>query len=568
MAFTYENEGFGTSNQPFQSRGISPKTKIVSGFTPATLSDNQKPLFEELEHIVHTSSIHGQPVLSVDSERAVYSQDTASWKPSYSNSKLLYREVFTGLGHGIARLFCLRLNTLGCSTGEQTALDNISEQIFQFQDLSAFEPSRLRILQPTLGDLEVQQWFDIWIAHHPLSFILSKALLLDRYRKGSCDGDLLAIILAEASLFLDSEDIRDVDAVFEAARTNLLPRMTTSISLSTAQVLVLLGWHDFCTDRPRQGYRYLELARKIVLRRLRSPSQGLPGEQFLDGIDVRSIETELAQNIYWFTFSISLWLSLQLSTPAIPTITPPSTVPLPVSDPSQSAVHRLDSSFGNVASLVAQTTSIRELWSLAHLAATVAPIFKHLLLHHHHASASASLPPHANIHSILAPLHHSNIPSQTQHTTNPSLTTTHLAHQLLAIHIAFLRPSTDDDDNNNNTQQQRPPSAHIVRATSILHSIEAFLASAQTLQRQQAAAQQNWLGDGGDGDGQTARWLALGLDTCGRALVVLGRDGDGDGRSEVLGAFARRLLEVGEMRAMRGWLGLGGVRKRLGEVGG
>ncbi|KKY18579.1 putative protein kinase subdomain-containing protein [Diplodia seriata] len=250
----------------------------------------------------------------------------------------------------------------------------------------------------------------------------------------------------------------------------------------------------------------------------------MPGEQFIDGIDVRSIETELARNIHWFTFSISLWFSLQLSTPDIPTITPPSTVPIPVSDPSQSAVHRLDSSFGNVASLVAQTASIRELWSLAHLAATIAPIFIKLHLyhhHHHHAPDKAASPSpspllHANIPSILATLRRSSVPGQAeaQHITNPSLTVTHLAHQLLAIHIAFLRSgtrSTDDDD----TQQQR--------AIEVLHSIEAFLAAAQTLQRQEAVCLQNLFDGDGDADGKTARWLAWGLDTgVGGFVVVCG----------------------------------------------
>ncbi|EKG15624.1 hypothetical protein MPH_07059 [Macrophomina phaseolina MS6] len=483
-------EAFSGGSQPTEPLTNHPRTEMFNGYaspgpslstvdSPSAASGGMRFLYEELETVSLRLLCSGRTVVSADIEQSSYWHGAAIREPAHTGLKLPYRDVFAG-------------------------------------------PRAPTIPPQSFTDLEVQQLIELWFAHHPLAFILSKSLLLHSYRNGTQDFELLALVLADASDFLGREDINTSQAMFEAARARVLER--PAISLSAMQALVLLGWHDFCLYQPRQGYIYLELARMIAAQRLNVSSQASPTAHHINGADIGDVEIDLTQRIYWFTTSFILWLSLHQSSPDLDILSALDVAPLPPNDPSFSAVYALDEGVGNIASLVAQKTAIRELWSLAHLTSTILPLFK---LHlggttqsspHKQSTPywSPPLAPQALDHPIpsgqtaraLLCAAFTRLPVQLDH-SNPAQTFTHSALHLLAITSAFPSP-----------QQQKQTDDRIVRAVpvaEVLRSIQAFLAATKTLARQ--AALQDLL----DHDIRTA---PLWLESQQRAKLFLSRQDD------------------------------------------
>ncbi|KAF4539957.1 hypothetical protein BFW01_g10632 [Lasiodiplodia theobromae] len=582
---------YGGARQPNKPFYNPPRTEILSGYaspgpslastaaTPSETSGGQRQLVDELEHVAHRLFVQTHVIPAAELQRSGYWHGAATRDPPPTGLKLPYRDVFNGLAQSIVELFLIRFNSLGCSPREQTTLTDLSKLFFQQQPLPSFSIFASPIPPQSFADRKVQQLIEVWFAHHPLSFVLSKTLLLQSYRNGTHDSELLALVLAEASFLVGHQDVSSAEAFVEAARARVLER--PALSLSTTQALVLLGWHDFCLNLPRQGYCYLEFARMVAAQCLSESRQASPGDNHMNGVNLQTVETELFQRIYWLTSSVALWVSLQQSCPDFDVLSPLDTASLPPADLSTSTVYSLDETSGNIASLVAQKTGVRELWSLAHLTSTIAPIFKLCLLQRRHGSSDTAaqqqpywtaptpppMPPRPlltsqPIHSLLADAR-SRLPAQLDH-SNPSQTFTCSAYQLLAIHAAFFSPPpsptptmTPMDDG----QLQQGGGGKGVNAGEVLHSIQTFLAATQTLQRQ--AALQDLFG-GRDHDVRTAPWVVLGLDTCGRAVARL-RQGGAAAHTAVQEA-AEHLWDASGHQKLRSEPGLRIVRERLARL--
>lgn len=559
----YVMEAVSGGRQPSKPRVHQARTENLSGYaspgpslpstvdSPSTASGGMRLLSEELETVSLRLFIPGHTVLSADIERSSYWHGAATRPPVHAGPKLPYRDVFVGLAQSIVELFQLRFNSLGCSPREQSGLADLSRLFFQHQGPLSFGTRAPPFPQQSFTDLRVQQLIEVWFSHHPLSFILSRNLLLHSYRNGTHDHELLALVLADASLFLGNEDMNVSHAMFEAARARVLER--PAVSLSTIQALVLLGWHDFCLYRPQQGYCYLELARMIAAQRLTSP-QSSPTEHHINNIDIHTVETELSQRTYWFTTAFSLWLSLHQASPDPDTLSPLDVAPLPPPDLSSSAVYALDGDSGSIAAVVAQKNAAHELWSFAHLTATIAPLFKlHLSTAPPQQQTPYWSPPLAPrpIDSVSAARTMlsaalARLPAQLDHSI-PAQTFTHSAFHLLAVTVSF--PSKHGDG--------------MVPVGDVLRSVQTFLAATRTLARQ--AAMQDLL----DHDLRTAPWVVLGLDVCGRALVRvrrgLGQQGQGKA-AVVVEEMAKRLWEVSGERRLDNESGVRGMRERLGRL--
>ncbi|KAJ4265554.1 hypothetical protein NW762_004845 [Fusarium torreyae] len=240
------------------------------------------------------------------------------------------------------------------------------------------------------------QLIDVWFSAHPLTFLLSKTLLLREVREDTCDEILMAVMLADASFVL-GEDLAiargqellrwakaqlqmrpcyhpsdDNDTVHSAVPTRVYKGVTT------AQTLVLLAWNALSSHEFRHAVCYIEVASKLVteIRNCMAKDVSPPSSSRINGVDVLDVEKEIVTNIWWTTFSLNLWASIQAG--ALPETTPSTFTleSLPVTE-TMSVSIQLDLVSENFNTLQKQKINIREMWPLANIASTVAYLFSH-----------------------------------------------------------------------------------------------------------------------------------------------------------------------------------------------
>jgi hypothetical protein len=252
-----------------------------------------------------------------------------------------------------------------------------------------------------LGQRQQTQLIDVWYSTHPLSFTVSKTLLLRELRDGTHDDVLLAVILGEASIRvgnqtrgrillrwaatqLRSRPIRGIQltqngtvsaddsaAVFSGISTRIFH------DIATTQALVLLGWHALTSSQMRRAICYIGLAGALVtdLKEQISTTADPKASSRINGIDVFEVEKELIDHIYWTTYAICLWAFVQTGNqqfaPPLPAAQPSIFAP---SSEDTSVVIRLDKISDNFNTLHTQKAAIRETWPLAHIASVVAYI--------------------------------------------------------------------------------------------------------------------------------------------------------------------------------------------------
>ncbi|EQB50778.1 hypothetical protein CGLO_09741 [Colletotrichum gloeosporioides Cg-14] len=242
------------------------------------------------------------------------------------------------------------------------------------------------------GTRQIGQLVDVWYSIHPLSFLVSKTLLLRALRDSTHDEILLAVILADASMSLGDEvAVGKAHTLLSWAASQLhnrpvptaatqpgLPGDGVSLpSLSTAQALMLLGWNALCQKKPRRATCYIDLAGRIAseIKERISIFGGSLVTSRINGIDVCEVEKEIAAYLYWTTYALNLWISLQTRN-SFSQLQPTSaaSILLPA-DESSSALMRLDEISDNFSTLQKQKEMIKDLWPLAHIASTAAYIF-------------------------------------------------------------------------------------------------------------------------------------------------------------------------------------------------
>ncbi|PHH63849.1 hypothetical protein CDD81_5406 [Ophiocordyceps australis] len=172
-----------------------------------------------------------------------------------------------------------------------------------------------------------------------------------------------------------------------APATCILSRTPTGVAtrvfggISTAQALVLLGWSALSAGQLRRGLCFVRLAGRIaqeIKEHMTLSAHGpLSASSRINGVDVLDVEKEVVAYLYWTTFSLGLWASLQLggrgnsATQLLAKAT--AAVSLPLTD-AESTMIKLDLVSDNFSTLQWQKAAIRDMWPLAHIASTVAYI--------------------------------------------------------------------------------------------------------------------------------------------------------------------------------------------------
>ncbi|KAH0426500.1 protein kinase subdomain-containing protein [Colletotrichum camelliae] len=325
-------------------------------------------------------------------------QRNTSCQGENSNSKSFQRDpkytsILQFLAHDLVSLVVDKVGSLG-----STFLEHGGGRFYASALASDITPTMFNATLPgpsplvEYGTRQIGQLVDVWYSVHPLSFLVSKTLLLRALRDSTHDEILLAVILADASMSLGDEvgvakahtllswaasQLRDRPVPTAATQPGMSGDGISLPSLSTAQTLMLLGWNALCQKQIRRATCYIDLAGRIAneIKERISTSGGSLVTSRINGIDVCEVEKEIAAYLYWTTYALNLWISLQtrnLVSQLRPTSA--SSILLPA-DESSSALMRLDEISDNFSTLQKQKEMIKDIWPLAHIASTAAYIF-------------------------------------------------------------------------------------------------------------------------------------------------------------------------------------------------
>ncbi|KAH7164614.1 hypothetical protein DER46DRAFT_626466 [Fusarium sp. MPI-SDFR-AT-0072] len=238
------------------------------------------------------------------------------------------------------------------------------------------------------------QLIDVWFSAHPLTFLVSKTLLLREIREDTCDEILMAVMLADASFVVGEDSTvarghellqwaktqlqmrpcyhpsEDNDAVYSGVPTRVYKGVTT------AQTLVLLAWNALSSHEFRRAICYIEVASKLVteIKDCMSKDASQPNSSRINGVDVLDVEKEVVSNLWWTTYSLHIWTSIQAG--VLPKTTPSTfdLESLPVTSTSSVTI-QLDLVSENFNTLQKQKGNIREMRPLAQVVSTVAYLF-------------------------------------------------------------------------------------------------------------------------------------------------------------------------------------------------
>ncbi|KAF4972892.1 hypothetical protein FZEAL_9496 [Fusarium zealandicum] len=289
-----------------------------------------------------------------------------------------------------------RFGSLGCSHNEGN-----SGYCFRSGLASDNAPVMFDSISPAgnplsgYGQRQRNQLIDVWYSVHPLSFLISKTLLLREVRDGTCDEILLAVMLAEATFVLgNAATIRGHELLqWAKSQLEIRPRHQHSSEdsihsgiptrvykgITTAQSLVLLAWNALSSHEFRRAACYIDLASRMAteIRERMLSEASPPNSSRINGVDVLGVETEIATYLWWTTFSLNLWMYIQTEgcLPE-PTTTAFSLDSLPETE-ALSVLIELDLVSENFSTIQKQKSSMREVWPLAHISSTVACLFSH-----------------------------------------------------------------------------------------------------------------------------------------------------------------------------------------------
>ena len=290
-----------------------------------------------------------------------------------------YEQLLCTMTQELVEMLSTRFGSLGCYR-----LDDASARFYAISLANDETPTMFQSTTTEKPDPLVDfdshrtvQMIEVWFSIHPLSNIISKTLFLEKYRSNTHDSSLLAVMLADASYMHEKEATGVTkETLFRWAAAQLRDRPAHDCDLSSVQLLMLLGWHELCLAQARRATCYLGYAGRMISR-LQTNLIEAPetGRSQINGIDVAEVEAELVRNIYWLTFSITLWSFMQIDRPypqLLPDMLPTEFPPV---DESSSAVVKLEIVSDNVSTLAKQSRMIQELWPLSHVASTTAHIY-------------------------------------------------------------------------------------------------------------------------------------------------------------------------------------------------
>lgn len=290
-----------------------------------------------------------------------------------------YEQLLCTMTQELVEMLSIRFGYLGCYRLDDASSRFYAISLANDETPAMFESTTTERPDP-LVDFDSHrtiQMIEVWFSVHPLSNIISKTLFLEKYRSNTHDHGLLAVMLADASYMHEKEATGATkETLFRWAAMQLRNRPAHDCGLSSVQVLMLLGWHELCLAQARRATCYLGYAGRMISRLQKNLIEAPEtGRSQINGIDVAEVEAELVRNIYWLTFSITLWSFMQIDRPypqLLPGMLPTEFPPV---DESSSAVIKLEVVSDNVSTLAKQSRMIQELWPLSHVASTTAHIY-------------------------------------------------------------------------------------------------------------------------------------------------------------------------------------------------
>lgn len=309
--------------------------------------------------------------------------------------------ILSLLTYDLVGLSTNQYGSLGCSHVEEGGAAFFLSGMDSDETPAMFDNTPPATINPVTeyGQRQQTQLIDVWYSSHPLSFIVSKTLLLRELRDGTHDEVLLAVIMAEANFTIggDTANTRG-RALLQYAQSQLRhrPLRTTRNSgvatdpgtvvysgistrifsgIATVQALMLLGWNSMTESQFRRAITYIQLAGRLAtdVKEQAMATRGMQLSSRINGIDVYDVEKELIDYLYWTTYSLTLWVYVQtgrcyFSSPS-PTVLTSIFIP-PTTDVSASI--QLDLVSENVNTLQKQKLSVEEMWPLSHIAISVA----------------------------------------------------------------------------------------------------------------------------------------------------------------------------------------------------
>lgn len=312
-----------------------------------------------------------------------------------------YSNILSLLAHDLISLSACRVSSLGNFKLENrgagffiSGLDSDTTQAMFDKATPSINPIN------EYGQRQQTQLIDTWYSSHPLSFLVSKTLLLRELRDGTHDEVLLATMLADANFTIGSDIAKSRGIAllqyatsqlrlcpFENARsigiaTDIGTVVYSGIStrvfsgISTVQALILLGWNAMGLNQFRRTISYIQVAGRLAidLKKQVINSNGINLSSRINGINVYDVEKQLIDYLYWTTYSFILWMNLH-TTHGTSSMRPVVLTPIfiPQSEESSASI-QLDLVSENINTIQKQKSSIREIWSLAHIAISVAHV--------------------------------------------------------------------------------------------------------------------------------------------------------------------------------------------------
>lgn len=316
-------------------------------------------------------------------------------------SPLPYDGLLGLVAQELVTLLATRLGRLGCDDKESRTTFFSPFQIDDYPSSVAGMPPMDSNPVDEIHEQFRFQLIDMFFNTHPLCMIISKTLFLRSYKDGNYDTALLAAIMAGALHSYKITESSEKEArLFEYAEMLLNERSSQSWDLPTAQVMILIGWHELCTRRSQRAIYFIAYAGRIATAYLQQTTMDNPVPKGrANGVDIDSVEAEMIRNLYWTCFSLTLWAFLEVGEPfacLLPKRLPPE---FPAVDETSSAMIELDLASDNVSTFQSQARAIRGLWPLAHIASTVGHIYALSPSDHDHRS------PFQDVSWQLKPLH-------------------------------------------------------------------------------------------------------------------------------------------------------------------
>ncbi|EWC47306.1 hypothetical protein DRE_03425 [Drechslerella stenobrocha 248] len=306
---------------------------------------------------------------SATSEMFIHGSENASTAslglPNIDNERILET-----INYEIIETVCNNVSNLGCEPLGRNKTRLISKSMLIDRSTRMFDPAPRAPVEDPLPQNETHttlQMIDVWLSSHPLSCIISKTLFLRSIRNNDYDHGLLAIMLSDAFGFSISKGSQEeAEKFYYWAVACLQNTSYSTVSMSTAQTLILLGWHELRQNRPKQAICYFTVASRVVRVLWESITEGDgPCTSQINGVCEGEVETELIINMQWITSALRLWILLQIDPSLVNLDETKSFTTLVISNETDSKLVELDLASDNVSTLNAQAKSLRSLLSLS-----------------------------------------------------------------------------------------------------------------------------------------------------------------------------------------------------------